>query len=175
MEPKLIIWIIGVILYFWIKSRKASTTPNPEDNFPGPAKPSPGGPVTFEDLLREIQSAKRSAHETTVAPSNSYKTYEDISDESFSESIPEYEYQKDSFSSSDTYKTYEKAKSEAFQRSSLEDTLKLEDTEVKYSKFSEYQILKESTMAEKIAAEFREPDTLKKYFVINEILNRKWN
>jgi hypothetical protein len=176
MEPKVIIWIIGIILYFWIKSRKASSSQSPEENIPRPTNPTSAGPVTFEDLLREIQSSRKPEREPapTPAPAKPFESYEEVSEESFRETIPETEYSRDSFSTSETYKSYEKAKSEAFQRASLEDTLKLENTDIKFLKFSEYQATKEPTVAEQISTEFRDPDTLKKYFIVNEVLNRKW-
>jgi hypothetical protein len=174
MEPKVIIWIIGIILYFWIKSRKASSSQNPEENIPRPTNPTSAGPVTFEDLLREIQSSRKTEKEQPSPAAKPFDSYEEDSDETFSEAIPETEYSRDSFSGSETYKSYEKAKSEAFQRASLEDTLKLENTELKFSRFSEYEASKKSTVADQISTEFRDPETLKKYFIINEILNRKW-
>jgi hypothetical protein len=178
MEPKLIFWIIGIILYFWIKSRKASSPQNPEENIPRPTGTAPGSPMTFEDLLREIQASKKPVKEQQARripeprPFESYE--EEETDESIQEVVPETEYSKESYTSTETFKAYEKAKSEAFQRASLEETMKVENTEVKFSKFAEYQTAKDPSPAEQIYADFRNPDTLKKYFIINEILNKKW-
>lgn len=178
MEPKLIIWIIGIILYFWVKSRKASTTQNPEENTPRqPGKPS-AAPMTFEDLLKEIQASKspdKEQQSPRPPESRKFKSYEEEETyETIQEELPETEYSRETYTSTETYKTYEKAKGEAFHRASLEETMKLENTEMKFSKFAEYQGVKEPTAAEQISADFKNPDTLKKYFIINEVLNRKW-
>jgi hypothetical protein len=174
MEPKVIIWIIGIILYFWIKSRRASASPNPEENLPRPSDKPNVGPMTFEDLLREIQASKNAEKEPAPSPVKPFQSYEEITEETVVETLPETEYSKESFSSGETYKSYERAKTEAFQRASLEETMSLENTDVKYSKFSEYQAIKVPSVADKISADFQDPETLKKYFIINEVLNRKW-
>jgi len=139
-----------------------------------PAIPITLRPMTFEDLLREIQTSKSTERKPAPEPVKPFQSYEEITEETVNENLPETEYSRDTFTSSETYKSYEKAKTEAFQRASLEETMSLASTDLKYSKFSEYQAIKEPSIADKLSADFRDPDTLKKYFIINEVLNRKW-
>lgn len=177
MEPKLIFWIVGLILYFWIRSKKGSLpTGAPTESTDQSPLPAPGKTITFEDLLREIEAAKSPKR---TEPQPQVETFDEF-DEDFEEAEvnetatkPEAvskELQKD-----DVYQTYEKAKSEAFARESLEETLKLENTNVTYSKFKEYQVIENETIAKSIASDFQDSDRLKRAFIMGEILNRKWN
>lgn len=175
MEPKLIFWIIGLILYFWIRSKKSSIPGNtPGDNRDSSPLPAPGKTITFEDLLREIETAK--SPKKNEAPAETVFDYEeeDLEEAEVEEVKSSAEQTNREFPNDEIYQTYEKAKSDAFARASLEETLKLENTNVTYAKFKEYQVTEKETPASSIADEFKDPDRLKKAFIMGEILNRKW-
>src|SRR5688572_28692178 len=138
MEFKIIFWIIIGIIYLITRARKKAAQQPTIDprNFDQSENPNriPGKPVTFEDLLREIQSAKAPV-EPKPEPkpyyeAPSYPKYEDYDDnlEDEEKSLEEVNY--DQRKTDNIYDVYEKAKQAAFQRPSLEETMKVEDTVV---------------------------------------------
>ena len=177
MEPKLIFWIIGLILYFWIKSRKGSSPAGgPTESSEQSPIPPPGKTITFEDLLREIEATKAPKRpEPQPQPETFDEFDENFEEAEVNETIPKTEAASQELQKEDVYQTYEKAKSEAFARESLEETLKLENTNVTYTKFKEYQVTENETIAKSIASDFQNSDRLKRAFIMGEILNRKWN
>jgi hypothetical protein len=171
MSLKVIIWIIIGIIYLISRARKKpeNTSPRPEQHTSEPE--TFDKPVTFEELLKEIQAAKS----PKPLPAPQKTTYVDYDD-----NIEKYEplektkpdtYYKDQ---DQIYQTYEKAKQEAFHRPSMEETLKLENTIVRFGQFKGYTQDDRPSLASQYAKDLREPSNFKKAFVLSEILNRRF-
>src|SRR6185369_7433265 len=92
-------------------------------------------PLTFDELLKEIQAAKQP--KAQPAPSAPAKPdFVDYDDEVEEEAKP---FEKVNYRKEDKiYETYEKAIEEAFHRPTMEETLKLENTVVKFGQFKSY-------------------------------------
>jgi hypothetical protein len=139
-------------------------------------------PISFEDLLREIQEAKAPKQPmspvATVKPivSGKPKKYDfedyddDLEEETKSLEQPSYDTHRDDV----IYETYEKAKLAAFERPSLEETMKVENTEVKYGQFKEYGQVEKVSIASKIKRDLADKENFKKAFILSEVLNRKF-
>ena len=69
---------------------------------------------------------------------------------------------------------YEKAKQEAFYRPSLEETLKLSDTVVRFGQFKGYEREDRISPAAEFAKEIKDPSSFKKAFIMSEILKRRF-
>jgi len=69
---------------------------------------------------------------------------------------------------------YEKAKQEAFNRASLEETMKIEDTVVRFGQFKGYQQDKEVNVLAEYVKDLQDPAGFKKAFILSEVLNRKF-
>lgn len=184
-EFKIIFWIIVLVIYLVSRSRKKqSEQPSipPAENQPGTGTPKP---MSFEDLLREIQASKapkqqpvqevKTATRTSTpqrpAMPRDYQDYDDEveEDEKDLEDV-NYDYKK----KDEIYDTYEKAKQEAFVKPSLEETIKLEDTVVKFGQFKGYTHAPENTVARDILAQFNDPEGFRRAFIMSEILKRKF-
>ena len=72
------------------------------------------------------------------------------------------------------YATYEQAKQEAFHRPTLEGTLKLENTIVRFGPFKNYEQEGRPSLAAEYARGLREPGNFKKAFILSEISNRRF-
>ena len=72
------------------------------------------------------------------------------------------------------YDIYEDAKRLAFERPSLEETMKVTDTNVKFGKFKEFEAEEQRDLLAEYSKQFRDPEGLKKAVVLSEILNRKF-
>jgi hypothetical protein len=71
-----------------------------------------------------------------------------------------------------TNEVYEKAKAAAFNRPSLEETLKLEDTIVRFDRFKGYK--DDSTGRLEYLQNLFDREKLKQAFILNEVLMRKF-
>jgi len=188
MELKVIFWIIIGLIYFFTKLKKKNpSTPSPEEESYNPsqgrsaepAKP----PITFEELLREIQGTKTEQTEAkpvlydtpqTALDSPKHSDYQDYDDDLDTEEKDledaGYDYKKQ-----DTiYNTYEQAKSQAFERPSLEESMKLEDTVVKYGQFKGYQQVSHTGFLTEYIKELKDPKGFKKAFIMSEIIQRRF-
>ena len=188
MELKVVFWIIIGLIYFFSKMKKKNpqaSRPEEESYHPSqdgraePAKP----PITFEELLREIQSTKTEQQQSKpvlydtpqpvlAAPKEvEYQDYDDdLGTEEKDLEDSGYDYKKE-----DTiYKTYEDAKSQAFERPSLEESLKLEDTVVKFGQFKGYHKVAQTSFASEYIKELRDPKGFKKAFIMSEIISRRF-
>jgi len=167
-ELKIIIWVILGIIYLVSRSRKkqpvAGTPPRTET-------PTEHEPVTFEELLREIQASK--SPPPTVAPVpavlDSKRAWERSEEAQSLEEV-----NVNNRNDDDIYETYEKARREAFLRPSMEETMKLEDTVVRFGQFKGYERQEKSSLAAAYAADLRNPADFKKAFILSEILNRRF-
>jgi hypothetical protein len=171
MSLKVIIWIIIGIIYLISRARK-----KPENSAPRPTeRPSEpetfDKPVTFEELLKEIQAAKAPKPQP-VPQKPAYVDYDDEIDEyePLEKTKPD-TYYKDQ---DQIYETYEKAKQEAFHRPTMEETLKLENTIVRFGQFKTYAQEARPSLASAYARDLREPTNFKKAFILSEILNRRF-
>lgn len=172
-ELKIIIWIILGIIYLVSRARKKKESEAREVPTDEPYTESK--PVTFEELLREIQQAKspKPQPQPVLEPVQEYKTVDyddDLKEEEKPLENTNYDYRKN-----DTiYETYEKARQEAFLRPSLEETVKLENTVVRFGQFKGYEQEAKPSLASIYAKELREPANFRKAFIMNEILNRRF-
>jgi hypothetical protein len=127
--------------------------------------------LTFEELLREISESKTVAQQTRPSPKPAYVDYdEDLEEEEKDlETIP-YDYRKNN----KVYEVYEDSKKRAFQQPSLEETLKLKDTDVKFGRFKSFDTDEQRDLLEEYTRDFQDPEGLKKAMVISEILKRRF-
>lgn len=177
-------WIYVIVIVITLIARASKKKPGaPESGHTDhtPVEPNTK-PISFEDLLREIQEAKTPQKYTPAPepktkpvlaePSQKYE-FEDY-DDNLEEEVkslekPDYAYQDDKI-----YETYETAKQAAFARPSLEETLKVENTVVKFNQFKEYAREEKPSMAVRIRKELADRESFKKAFILSEILNRRY-
>lgn len=165
------IWLAVIVISLIFKANKKKTgqeQPHSEtDNKPE------GKPISFEDLLREIQASKAPAQpkpRPVVQPKMvEYVDYDDDLEEEI-KPLEKTSYRNDD----EIYATYEKAKSEAFNRASLEETMRIEDTVVSYEKFKRYNRDKNKAVTVDYAREFRNPSSFKRAFIMSEILSKRF-
>jgi hypothetical protein len=189
-DYKIWIYIIIGVIYVLSRLRKRSDPAAPETNTNPPpvrdlpeSRPSPPQrQLTFEELLREIAEAKEPEEKPVyqpkpayvapkpayVAPKPAYVDYDDdLKEEEQDLEDVNYDYKKES-------KVYEDARMLAFNRPSLEETMKVEDTIVKFSKFKEFEEQKGRNLLEEYTRDLRDPEGFKKAVVLSEILNRRF-
>jgi hypothetical protein len=191
MDLQFWIWLIAIVAMFVARAmRKSPQAPQPtgeQRNDSDDDESSGNKPMTFEELLREIQQSKtpprpevkrevsspfgRRLISRPTPPAKSYEVDydDDIPDEEQDlETIPVQREERAS-------EAYEQAKRDAFQQKSLEETMKLADTEMKFTHFKGYDDApKQPTMAHNILREFSDPEGFKKAFIMSEILKRKF-
>jgi hypothetical protein len=167
MSIKVILWIIIGIIYLISRARK-----KPQDQAPA-SRPRPAEaetfdkPLTFDELLKEIQAAKQPKVEPTPEPE--FVDYDDDVEED-AKPFERVDYRKED----KIYETYEKAKEEAFHRPSMEETVKLENTIVKFGQFKSYVQDDRPSLASVYAKDLREPENFRKAFILSEILTRRF-
>ena len=129
MDIQFWIWLIVIVVSLIARAMKKkpgeeTTTDRPVNN-PTSSRPDFNTkPLTFEDLLREIQTSKSPVAPTTFLPSPKaeYVDYDDdLQDEEQDLEKTDYTFRNEDA----TYAAYETAKQEAFVRPSLEDMMKL--------------------------------------------------
>ncbi|HWA35898.1 MAG TPA: hypothetical protein VG737_17265 [Cyclobacteriaceae bacterium] len=179
MELKVIIWIIIGLFYLITRFNKKKPVP-PVQQRRGQeeidSNPTDHKPMTFEELLIEIEGTKRSPEPATYeepkkAPVDEVYDYED---EPVAETKPledtNYDYRKHD----EIYETYQKAKEAAFFRPSLEESTPLGDTIVRFKEFKPYETEKKTSLAAEYVNELKNPSNFKKAFILSEILNRRF-
>jgi hypothetical protein len=169
------IWLIVIVVTLIARARR-KRPPTEKDGTAMPSRPpqemeqSPK-PMSFEELLREIQASKAPASKPAPAKTTDVLDYDDdIQEEEKSLERTEYRYPQPQ----QTSDIYEKAKQEAFFRPSLEETLKLEDTVVRFGQFKGYRHEQRRSLAADFAEEMRNPAGFRKAFIMSEILNRRF-
>lgn len=180
-------WIYVIIAIIYVITRALKKPENQPKDLPDtrPDRPvsyddaPPQGqrqkPMTFEDLLREITEAKQPAQPTyeTKRQQPEYVDYDDeIKDEE--QDLEEVSYNKRYKEEERVNTAYEQAKREAFNRPSLEETLKVSDTQVQFGKFKVFEEQQRSNVLEDYTKDFQDPEGLKKAVVMSEILKRKF-
>lgn len=127
--------------------------------------------LTFDELLREITEAKEVQEQPRPAPKPAYVDYDDNiePEEKTLEEIP-YDYHK----KDKIYDIYDEGKKQAFSRASLEETMKLEDTVVKFEKFKVFEEASQQNVLEEYTRDLQDPEGFKKAFILSEVLNRRF-
>lgn len=187
-DYKIWIYVIIGVIYVLSRLRKRPDQSMPETRRGRPSmdesdsRPSPPQrQLTFEELLREITEGKLPQEEKPVyqprpayvAPKQqpAYVDYDDdLQDEEQDLEDVDYDYSKQS----EVVKTYEEAKLQAFNRPSLEETVKIEDTVAKFSKFKVFEEQKGRNLLEEYTRDLQDPEGFRKALVLSEILNRRF-
>jgi hypothetical protein len=177
------IYVIIAIVYAIIKAvkKKEEGKPNeiPDRRQERGAKYNTSPPVerpkqlTFEELLKEITESKKPQRPSyqPVQPKAEYVDYdEQIEEEDKDLEDVNYDYRK----KDKLYDVYEEAKRQAFERPSLEETMKVTDTNVQFGKFKVFEQGKQRNLLEEYTKDFQDGEGLKKAMVLTEILNRKF-
>ncbi|MEK6780638.1 MAG: hypothetical protein AABY93_02975 [Bacteroidota bacterium] len=180
---KIIFWIIVGLIYIISKARarqKKQVEPTEDRTETAPESK----PISFEELLREIQQAKNPKPQpdvlqkpvlqtTTQRPAKpyDYQDYDDdIEEEEKGQEIKRPDYKADD----KIYDVYEEAKRQAFVKPSLEESMKLEDTVVRFDQFKGYKQEKVNTLGMTYLKDLNDPVGFKKAFILSEILKRKF-
>jgi hypothetical protein len=157
------IWLIVIIVTFVARARKQRQSRPNQTQVPdnSPAE-EPAGPVTFEDILREIQESKKAKY----GPAPKEEPAKEL------ELVPGERklYQE----RQQSYEIYEKGIQEAFQRPSLEETMKLEDTIVRFGQFKGYEPTKRHIPGIELRKEISTRAGFRKAFILSEILHRRF-
>ncbi len=134
-----------------------------------PSVPQKG--LSFEELLREITEAKAPT-KPVVLPTSKYVDYDD----NLQEEEQDLEDVSGDYRSKDKafYDTYEEAKRQAFNRPSLEETLKLADTDMKFGKFTVFEEESQTNQLNDYLKQLRDPEGFKKAFVLSQVLQRRY-
>jgi hypothetical protein len=175
MDIQFWIWLIVIVITLIARANKKKPQQPIEPQQPDYRESAPDTtldkPITFEDLLKEIQAAK--APKPIAAPPVKKYDFEDY-DEDIKEEVEVVE--KTDYRTEDSiYDTYEKAKQDAFNKASLEDTLKVGDTLVKFEQQKGYQQVADREAAvNEYVKELRNPTSFKKAFILSEILRRRF-
>ncbi len=170
MSVKIIIWIIVGIIYLISRARKKPETPPSRPQSTSAETETFDKPVTFEELLKEIQSGKQPKHQVVPAKTEYVSYDDDLQEERKPLEQTDYNYR----DHDKIYEIYEKAKQEAFHRPSMEETLKLENTVVRFGQFKNYAMDDKPSLAAEYAQDLRDPANFKKAFILSEILNRRF-
>ena len=170
MSTQVIIWLVVMAVIFLSRlGKKNPAKPSRPDN--GESH-SENRPLTFEELLREIEGAK-----TERQPKMEAETWKDVNydDEDRRQEVKpledtNYDYRKHD----EIYETYEKARLAAFNRPSLEETSHVSETIVKFGQFKGYEMENVPNSASDYAAKLRNVDSLKDALILSEILKPKF-
>jgi hypothetical protein len=179
-------WIYVIIAIIYGLSALLKKKNPADDNDSGPSQerrsgqPQTGtGPerqLTFEELLKEITEGKpvsREAPKPVSQPTQTYVDYDDDIEDEESKQEPVVDYD-DERSSDRVFAAYEEAKRMAFERPSLEESMKLSDTEMKFGKFKEFEQTQERNLLKEYLIDFNDPAGWKRAIVMSEILKRKF-
>ncbi len=173
MDMQFWIWIIIIVITLIARANKKKPQTFDQERTQNPSAPAQDTkPVSFEDLLREIQAAKAPkpmVKPVPVAPVQDFEDYDDNLEEENKSLEKPYDYKNEN-----TYETYENAKKAAFSRASLEETMRVEDTVIQFGKFGEYSKTETVSVASQYANELRNPQNFKRALILSEILNKRF-
>src|SRR5690606_11263072 len=165
MDEKFWIYIIIGVIYMISRILKKpagkstetpkQSPPKPERRYETPTEQRPSAPtakpMTFEELLREIS-------DTRTPPKQEYVDYDDnLPEEAQDLEEVEYDYRK----KDRIYDVYDERKRQAFARPSLEETMHVEDTVMKYGKFKAFEIAERKVKSDYLTA-LNDPEGLRK-------------
>ncbi|HYF68567.1 MAG TPA: hypothetical protein VD884_10540 [Ohtaekwangia sp.] len=172
--------IIGIVYLLSQFRKKQDDQPN---DVPGPERPEASGrqqpqrpperQLTFEELLREITEGKapQQPEPKRFQPEERYVSYEDqIAEEE--ESLEEVGYSTER--DAQAFSAYEEAKRQVSLRSSLEETMKLQDTDMTYGRFKAFGPDAQRSLLKDYLVDLNDAEGLKKAVVMSEILQRKF-
>ena len=180
MDFQFWVWLIVIVITLIARANKKKPGQAPPadelPDFSGDSQPSrQPKPVTFEDLLREIQGEKqRAARPAPPEPKVEEKKYEvvdydeDIPDEIQDLEDVDYDFSRDE----EVFKKYEAAKKEATKPISKKS--KGVGRIVRSEHFKEYNLGKRKATSFDFIAELKDPKGFKKAFIMSEILNKKY-
>ena len=194
MDIQFWIYLIIAIIYIVTRAMKKAENQAPEAPDKRPARQadrertsSTERPktLTFEELLREITEAKQpqkisppQAPARTEYVETEVVDYDDqIEEEVRDLEVVDYDRRKAEYENRKKERrndAYEDAKRMAFNRPSLEETMRLKDTNVQFGKFKEFEIAEKPDLLNEYTKEFRDGEGLKKAVVLSEILKRKF-
>ena len=172
-------WIYVIIaIIYGISSLLKKKTPDESDSEPQdrqyeePRKSQKQ--LTFEELLKEITEGKNVEKPVSrpVQPVQTYVDYDDdLKDEEEEvDEVVRYDTRRDD----QVVLAYEEAKRMAFERPSLEETMKLEDTKMKFGRFKEFEQVERRDLLKEYLIDFNDPGQWKKAVVMSEILKPKF-
>jgi DNA repair exonuclease SbcCD nuclease subunit len=184
------VWFWVIVVAIWILrslggKKKEKPAPRPRRattvSEAPPRRAAQPKALTFEELLREIQAAKekKEAPKPVVVRPASPPVVdydEEIEDEIKGEEIESLEEVEVSRKrQEETTRIYEEAKRMAFQRPSLEETVRLGDTDTSFRHFKEYELGPQEGPLKDLVAQLRNRDSFKKAFILSEILTPKFS
>jgi len=184
MEVKVIIWIILGLIYLFARRKKKPEPPRParqEEHNP----PQEDRPQTFEELLREIEGMKQPEVQQEPATFDLPPSRPDRNREVIEKEITTYDYNAptgkkqledtnyDYRDHDKIFEVYEEAKKQAFYRPSLEETVKLTDTIVRFEP-KKYKTEYRHNQASDFFYDLKDPKSFRKAFLLSEILKRKF-
>lgn len=176
------IYLIAGVIYLINRARKKREagsvevpTPKAERRYERQqeAQPSPQKGLTFEELLREITEAKVAPAKSPIPlPKSEYVDYDDDlkeEEQDLEDVSGDYRKKDKAF-----YDTYEEAKKQAFNRPSLEETVKLSDTNMTFGKFNAFEEEDQKNILNDYLKELKDPNGFKKAFILSEVLQRRY-
>jgi len=182
MDIQFWVWLIVIVITLIARANKKKPQTFDQDQRESPNTPytppdNTNKPVSFEDLLREIQAAKAPKPKPSPVVSKPFvdtrqQDFEDY-DDNLGDETKSLE-QTDYYADDKIYETYESAKKAAFSRASLEETMKVEDTDVRFSQFKEYSKITTKSAAADYAKELQNPKSFKRALILSEILNKRF-
>lgn len=185
MDIQFWIWLIIIVITLIARAtrQKPKQQPQQEAEWDETRQEGQGKrPMSFEELLKEIQAAKEGRQPTQQAsppqaePIRRYRqpepTYQEVDyDDNIGEEEQDLETVTDDQRTIDIYET---AKRQAFTRPSLEETMKLEDTVVRFGQFKSYEPTEQKHPMADFLAEIKDPEGFKKAFIMSEVLARRF-
>jgi hypothetical protein len=177
-------WLYVIIAVIYVLSRALKKKETPDATGRQPEKPVRAGqtnrPVaekprqlTFEELLKEITEAKQPATPKPAIPTFTAPAKREVVD--YDEDLEEEEQDLETIPEErKEYNEYEQARRQAFARASLEETMNVRDTDMKFGKFKEFETEKQNNLLEEYTRDLHSPAGLKRAFVLSEIFNRKF-
>lgn len=172
-ELKIIFWIVIGLVYLFARRKKPQEEP-PKRRSPVSTTEQdvsePTKPMSFEELLREIQGVKKEVPVKTVdrPPVKRDQEYSESSEGEKQLEDTQYNYR----DHDRIYDIYEEATKQAFVRPSLEETSSLDDTIVRFKEFKAYDTQNKRNLAEEFYQDLKNPKGFKKAFIMSEILKR---
>lgn len=180
MDIQFWVWIIIIVIMLLVRANKKKPQPIDSDqrDFSNPPAQDVK-PISFEDLLREIQAGKAPKPQpkqtpVVAVPKQVTRQYDYVDyDDNLGDENKSLE-RMDTYANDDFNQNYENAKKAAFSRASLEETMKLDDTEVRFNQFKEYSKTESQSLASQYAKELQNPQSFKRALILSEILNKRF-
>lgn len=174
-ELKIIFWIIIGLVYLFARRKKPVEPPSERrrvDSDEAQDVPETARPMSFEDLLQEIQGMKKKEEVRPEPVESVDRSWEYTEPAEGKKQLEDTQY--DYREHDKIYDVYEEARKQAFLRPSLEETSKLEDTIVRFKQFKVYQTESKRNLSEGFFRELKEPQGFKKAFIMSEILKKRF-